>query len=125
MNNELIEKVINGIEKIKISLEPLWGVAYLISGEALISINQPISEMTVSLIHEVLHTLPEYFLANFDSEKNQESKIENDALSFYFDYPKIKNLAEERIIRSDWPEGYQMFLPFEPIDKRQIINFIK
>ena len=126
MNNGLTEKVIDGIKKIKISLEPLYGVAYLILGdEALISINQPLSEMTVSLIHEVLHTLPEYFENNFDNEQSQETKIENDALSLYFDCSPIKNLAEERIIRSDWPKGYQIFLPFEPRDKRQIINFIK
>jgi predicted metal-dependent peptidase len=117
MNNELTERVIDGIKKIKISLDSFSGLAYLINNEAFISINQPFSEMTISLIHEVLHTLPGYSKTNFDCEKSQESKIENDALSLYFNSSQIKNLAEERIIRADWPKGYQMFLPFEPIDK--------
>ena len=81
-----VDEIVKKIENIPIWIDNFEGSAYLLNNEAIISINQPLEEMALSLVHEVLHTFPKYSSDNFDSPEKCEIKVERDALDLYFHF---------------------------------------
>jgi hypothetical protein len=110
--------VLEKIQKIKLWVEDLDGSGFCFCNhdEAFISINQPLEEMILALIHETLHTFPEYcpdYNLSLYNRRQLDLKVEGDARYFYNNCPEIRNLARKRILESRWPKNYQMYLPFE------------
>jgi hypothetical protein len=108
------ELILDKIQNAKIYLENLdsLGYSFITTNEIFISINQPIEDMVLTLIHETLHTILNYHSLGL-SKKQLDLKIEKDAQFVYLNYPLIRYHARRKIIESDWPQNTQMFLPFD------------
>ena len=120
--------IAKAIQDSRVSLHNFKAHGYLLTfkdqtKEVLISLNQPLEDMVLTLIHETLHTLPEYAQRCFKNKKQMEEEIEIDSALIYMNSCEIRSIARERIIGGEWPMRYQMSLPFgSPTSMRTDFN---